>query len=95
MNRADRKLRDALILRLHAQQVPKVEIARQVGVNPMRVRTILAAHGIAARPINQDGRVPQGQWDDENTDRLRRAIWKRQREGAKAALQAMIERHDG
>lgn len=88
MNAVDRAKRDALIERLHKQNVPQVEISRRVGLNPERVHDVLCARG-ALPPARK---VKQGTttcWDFEDVNRIRKAIWRKQREGAREALAAM------
>lgn len=87
MKAADRKKRDRVIQRLYLKNVPQVEIGRRHGLNATRVHDILQRGGLL--PPAKDygvGTVRNSIWDHAEGDRLRRAIWKRQREGAKARL---------
>lgn len=88
MNSKQRATRDALIERLYAQGVRQFDIARRVKLNPPRVHDVLVARGLLRSPMaipHQTTTI----WDQDSIDRRKQAIWKRQREGAKQALQAM------
>lgn len=104
MKAAERSARNALIETMFLSRVPQVEIGRRLGLNAPRVHAILQGRGLLPPP-NANGREKAGGavagstrnsiWDHAEGDRLRRAIYKREREGAKAALLAMMEKHDG
>ncbi len=94
MNAAGRTARDALIETMYRAKSSQTEIGHKVGLKLPQVHRILAKRGLL------DQAIPRGQgsrtstiWDmDIDPDKLRRAIHKRQREGARAALAAMLER---
>jgi hypothetical protein len=86
VNDADRAKRDAEIVALFQVGNRPSNIAALYGLNAVRVRRILHAAGLEVD--RQDG-YPNGWsvWEMTERDR-RRAIWERQREGAKQALRA-------
>jgi hypothetical protein len=90
MNAADRKKRDDQIERLYRQNTPQAVIGRSLGLNSPRVHAILVARGLLPTPTQRVAERVMTIWDLDDSDRLRRAIYKRQREGARAALAAMI-----
>ncbi len=85
MNAAGRSARDALIERRHRAGEASAAIARDLKLHPTRVRTILVARGAAAP---EPSGTSEGIWA-EPPDRRRRAIYERQRAGARAALALM------
>lgn len=77
--------RDAKIASLYAKGISMVDIARFAHVKPARISLILKQRGILPPPNPTP--ITRTMWEDiDDHNRLRRAIWKRQREAAKAAL---------
>lgn len=91
-NRDERALRDALIEQMHREKVPQIKIAAKVGLAKERVHDILAARGLLSESKPRPHAITTTIWDLDDKNRIRRAIYKRQREGARAALAAMLER---
>jgi len=89
VNAAQRAARDQEIETLFRQNTPQVVIAARVGLQISRLHDILEARGLVPPPKKVE-RVTTTVWDYAEGDRLRRAIWRRQREGARAALAAMV-----
>lgn len=85
VKRPERDIRDAMIERLYRQNTPQVEIGRIIGLNPPRVHAVLQRRGVLppAKPVPHTTTTI---WDAAEGDKLRRAIWKRARDGARAAL---------
>lgn len=89
MNASDRKKRDDQIEHLYRAKTPQAVIGRTLGLNSPRVHAILVARGLLPTPAQNVVERTLTIWDTSDGDRLRRAIHKRQREGARAALAAM------
>lgn len=85
LNKSERGKRDAAIIEMHHNQTPQIDIARAFNLKRNSIRKILRAHGIEG---DVSGPEPS-MFDTDDPNRLRRAIWRRQTEGARKALAAM------
>lgn len=87
MNEADRKKRDRRIEQFFNDGTAPTDIAKRVGLNVERVRTILRGmgHNLGAHIMREDSYF----WALSES-RRREAIWRKQRDGARQALGAVF-----
>lgn len=89
MNGYDRILRNRKIASLYDDGMTQVALGVRFGLNPPRIRAILKTLGKHPQSENPNPHPGYSLWEQDARNRLRHAIWKRQREGARAALAAM------
>lgn len=89
MKITERRVRDTLIVNRYRAGARQIEIGREFGLNAPRVHDILEKHGLLPLPTPREQELHQSIWERAEGDRLRRAIWKRQREAAQRQLAQM------